>query len=149
MIKKYLTGLISFILIMGICTNAMATELKTSLKTIEQASETKYLENDQGYISKTIVNSNPDAGEVTIELKLSNTKKESDVVKSTEIFLVLDNSISMEHKATETTTRKSIIGNSATSLINKIYDSTSNVKVGIVRFASKLSRNTRGYRKRI
>ena len=75
MLKKFFIILISIILIIGMCGSVNAAELKTSLDIIQKASETKYLENDQGYISKTIVDSNADTGEITIELKLSNTTK--------------------------------------------------------------------------
>ena len=57
------------------CNSVKAVELKTTLNIIQYASETKYLENNQGYISKSIVDSNKDTGEVTIELKVANTKK--------------------------------------------------------------------------
>lgn len=139
MLKKIFIMFIIITLLVGICGSVNATELKTTLDVIQQASEIKYLENDQGYISKTIVDSNADTGEVTIELKLSNTKKEKEETKETEIFLVIDNSISMDYNSTETSTRKSLIVSAATNLINKIYDNTSNVKVGVVRFASKWS----------
>ena len=45
----------------------------------------------------------------------------------------------MDYNSTETSTRKSLIVNASTNLVNKIYDNTSNVKVGVVRFASKWS----------
>ena len=38
-----------------------------ALNIVQKASETKYLENDQGYISKTIVDSDSEKGEVTVE----------------------------------------------------------------------------------
>lgn len=139
MLKKIFIMFITITLLVGICGSVNATELRTTLDVIQQASETKYLDNDQGYISKTIVDSNAEIGEVTIELKLSNTKKEKEETKKTEIFLVIDNSISMDYNSTETATRKSLIVNAATNLVNKISDNTSNVKVGVVRFASKWS----------
>lgn len=84
--KKYLNKItcISLILFMllGICSNVFAADVKTSLDVIQEASETKYLDNDQGNISKTIVDSNSETGEVTIELKLSNTKKEKEQKKN-------------------------------------------------------------------
>ena len=139
MLKKFFIILISILLMIGMCGNVNAAELKTSLDIIQKASETKYLENDQGFISKTIVDSNSDTGEVTIELKLSNTSKETEINKDTEVFLVLDNSVSMNYNSTENSTRKSLIVSSATTLTNKIYNSSSNVKIGVVRFASKWS----------
>ena len=128
---------IFLIMLIQLSTNVFASG--NVLKVVEQSSETKYLENNQGFISKTIVDSNSDTGEVTIELKLSNTSKETEINKDTEVFLVLDNSISMDYNSTENSTRKSLIVSSATTLTNKIYNSSSNVKIGVVRFASKWS----------
>ena len=135
MLKKCFSILITIILILGMCLNVNATELKTKLDVIEQASEIKYLENDQGYISKTIVDSNEETGEITIELKLSNTAKEVEEIKETEIFLVVDNSGSMGYTTSTGEVRRDMIVRSLKSLVNYIYDNSANVKVGLVRFA--------------
>ena len=142
MLKRFFIILISVALMMGICVNVNATELKTSFDVIQKASETKYLENDQGYISKTIVDSNSDTGEVTIELKLSNTAKEVEKTADTEIFLVIDNSLSMDHAITEQLTRREVLISAMRTFVNKIYAQSSKVKVGLVRFASKHSWNS-------
>lgn len=136
-LKKLWYIAIITIIIITLSTNVFATDLKTTLNVIESASETKYLENDQGYISKTIVDSNSDTGEVTIELKLSNTKKETTTSGDTEIILVIDNSKSMDYKTADGQTRKSILLNSAKTLVNDILGSSKHVKIGIVRFAGK------------
>ena len=116
-------------------TNETKKMVKTRLDVIKQASETKYLENDQGYISKTIVDSDPDTGEVTIELKLSNTAQEVEMTKDTEIFLVVDNSGSMGYTTSTGEIRRDIIVRAMKNLVNNIYDISSNVKVGLIRFA--------------
>lgn len=136
MLKKIFIILISILLMIGICGNVDAAELKTSLDIIQKASETKYLENDQGFISKTIVDSNSDTGEVTIELKLSNTAKEVEKTTDTEIFLVVDNSGSMGYTTSTGEVRRNIIVRAMKNLVNNIYDNSSNVKVGLVRFAN-------------
>ena len=136
MLKKFFIILISILLMIGMCGNVNAAELKTSLDIIQKASETKYLENDQGFISKTIVDSNSDTGEVTIELKLSNTAKEVEKTTDTEIFLVVDNSGSMGYTTSTGEVRRNIIVRAMKNLVNNIYDNSSNVKVGLVRFAN-------------
>lgn len=117
--------------------NVFASDLKTSLDIIQKASETKYLENDQGFISKTIVDSNANSGEVTIELKLSNTKKEVAKSNDTEIILVIDNSGSMDYKTAEGKSRKSILLDSSRSLVNSVFDTSTNVKMGVVKFCGE------------
>lgn len=135
MLKKIFIILILLMIVM--CESVNAEELKTSLDIIQKASETKYLENDQGYISKTIVDSNASTGEVTIELKLSNTKKEISKSNETEIVLVIDNSNSMQFKTAEGKTRKSILLDSAKNLVNTIFDTSNNVKMGVVKFCGE------------
>ena len=134
MLKKFFITIITIILIVGICSSVNATELKTQLDVIQKASETKYLENNQGFISKTIVDSNKDTGEVTIELKLSNTKKETILEQQTEIFLVVDNSPSMDFVTTTGETRKNVVLKSASELVKSIFNISSNVKIGLIDF---------------
>ena len=75
-INKIILILIA-IIIGSSSSSVFATDLKTALNIVQKSSEKKYLENDQGYISKSIVDIDSNKGEVTIELKLSNTKKSS------------------------------------------------------------------------
>ena len=135
MLKKIINIILIF-LIIGMYGDVSAAELKTTLDVIQKASETKYLENDQGYVSKTIVNSNKDTGEVTIELKLSNTAKQEEKSTDTEVFLVVDNSGSMGYTTSTGEIRREIITKSMKNLVNNIYDNSSKVKVGLVRFAN-------------
>lgn len=136
--RKIISGILIFSMIIGIVTTAFATTdtINTRLDIVKPVSEVKYLENDQGYISKTIVDSKPDTGEVTIELKLSNTAKEVEKTKDTEIFLVVDNSGSMGYTTSTGEVRRNIIVRAIKKLVNNIYDNSSNVKVGLVRFAN-------------
>ena len=134
MLKKFFITIITIILIVGICSSVNATELKTQLDVIQKASETEYLENDQGFISKTIVDSNKDTGEVTIELKVSNTTKETETETSTEVFLVVDNSPSMDYITTSGESRKKVVLDSASKLVESIFNLSNSVKVGLIDF---------------
>lgn len=127
-------AILAFILILSIPNMVKAADLKTELNIIQKSSETKYLENDQGFISKTIVDSNKNTGEVTIELKLSNTKKVTENDNSTEVFLVIDNSPSMDFVTANGKTRKEIVISSAKNLVNSLFENASNIKVGIIDF---------------
>ena len=88
--------------------NNIAYASSNVLKVVEQSSETKYLENDQGYIWKTIVDSNEKTGEVTVEVKMANNSKESVTSNDTEIILVIDNFLSMDFKTPTGETRKKL-----------------------------------------
>lgn len=130
--KKVIVILI--ILFFPIC--VLAEEYK-ELQIVNSSSETKYLENDQGYITKNIIASDAKNGEVTIELKLSNMKKETSKNMETEIILVIDNSLSMDYQTKDGKTRKEILIESARVLVNKIFETSTNVKVGIVKFCGE------------
>ena len=129
---------ISIFLIIMFCisgfSNVKAAELKTKLDIIQKSADTKYLENDQGYISKSIIDSNKDTGEVTVELKLSNTKKEVEQVTydSTELIFVIDNSVSMKETVEETKTRRDMVISSAKEFTSKLFKDVNNLKVGVV-----------------
>ena len=117
--------LLIFILMLLLSRYVFALEIQTELKVLEKFSEKKYLENDQGYVIKTLADINPDSGEAIVELKLSNTAKD------------VDNSGSMDFKLSNGKKRKEVVVESAKNLTNKIYDNIDNVKMGIVRFWGK------------
>lgn len=135
-ISIFLTTLLAVILMFS--TNVFATT--NVLKVVEKSSETKKLENDQGYISKTIVDSDEENGEVTIELKLENTSEEKVQTTTTtsngsaEIVLVIDDSGSMSDEISAGITRREAVYNASKELVNKVFDTYNNVKIGVVKF---------------
>lgn len=115
--------------ISSIFSNSLAINLKTSLDIVQKASETKYLDNNQGNISKKIVDSNPDTGEVSIELKLENIKKEKEqkqIFENTEVYLLVSENISSDDK------ELSKYINNIEKLTSKIFKTNANTKVGII-----------------
>lgn len=138
MIKQKIKRLfiLLIVLIMGFTfyNTVHATNVNTMLEVVQTSSEQKDLPNDQGFISKAISSSDLENGEVTIELKLSNTAKDIENAGDTEVFLVIDNSPSMDFTSSSGESRKSIILNAAKPLVENIFSNVSNVKVGIVNF---------------
>ena len=128
MLKKVITSILALSLILGICLNVNAAELKTKLEVTKQASETKNLENNKGYISKTIVDSNAEKGEVTIEVKVDNSNSdENGKIKyaKTEIYLIAEIRGSDNEKITT-------INQYLKTLSEKILNYSDNVKIGII-----------------
>lgn len=146
-IKKIFIILLITLLIMGIADNVNSAELKTKLETIQKSSETINLENDQGYISKTIVDSNADTGEITIELKISNTKKEIERNKytGTDVVFVIDNSGSMRATINGTQTRRDVVVESVKEFTNAFFKDVNNLRVGLVYYASETKTNSYEY----
>ena len=73
--------------------NVFAADLQTSLKVIKEASETGYLEDDQGYIEERIVSSDSENGELTVQLSVNNKEKDNSTeitkYENTEIFILV------------------------------------------------------------
>ncbi len=124
---------IIIIVLFGSYSNTFASDTNVRLNIIQNASEIK-LDNDQGYITKTIVDSNSETGEVTIEVKVSNTSKKEENVDNTEVIFVIDNSSSMNYKGNTKEVRKDLVIKSAKNLASSIFKQLSNVKIGIVKF---------------
>lgn len=134
-VKNIISICLILVILLANSINVYATDLQTKLNVIQPASEIKYLENNQGNISKTIVDSNADIGEVSIELKLSNTRKDEMLKKDgTEIVIVIDNSKSMEDIVEGAKTRRDILIEAAKQFVDQVYNSVDNVKIGIVKY---------------
>ncbi len=138
-IHKIANILIIMFILFGLFSNTFASDTNTKLNIIQNASETKYLENDQGYISKTIVDSNAETGEVTVEVKVSNTAKETTTYADTEVMFVIDNSPSMDFKSADGEVRKDLVIKSAKNLASSIFKQSNNVKIGVVKFSGAYS----------
>lgn len=87
-------------------------------------------------ISKDLTNK-----EVTIELKVTN--EEVATIPTGEIMLVLDNSNSMTTEINNMT-RKELIFESAKTLINKLLENNSQLKIGIVSFSTNTDQSKEG-----
>lgn len=112
----------------------------TELIVVESSSEKKELDNNQGFIQKTVVNSDSKKGEVTVQLKLHNAliKEITENQKSEdyEIFLVIDDSGSMISSISTGETRKEAVNNAAKELVGNLLSNYPNVKIGIIKFSS-------------
>lgn len=129
----------TFILMMTVvisCGNAVYAT-NTEFRIIENEGQTKQLDNDQGFISKHIVDSNVENGEVIIEIKLSNTSKDEQKVGKTEVIFVVDNSASMGTLTSSKVSRKNTIVNATEKFVNNLYKQNSNVYMGLVKFSEK------------
>lgn len=130
MLKKFWGILITIIFVSSICLNVNAATTK-KLNVIKKASETKYLENNNGYISKTIVDSNATTGEVTVELNVLNTKKEQSsnnkTYENTEIYILVSENLVFEEEE-----KRDKYINDISNLISQIFEFNEKTKVGII-----------------
>ena len=129
MLKKIFIMFITITLLVGICGTVNATELRTTLEVIQQTSETKYLENDQGYISKKIVDSNAETGEATVDISLNNLTnnvEQQERYENTDIYIIVSENI-----VNDTEELESYISYIET-LVTKVFEKSSNTKIGII-----------------
>lgn len=129
--SKIIIFLLIIVLIIGnISAAVLAAEGEPQLLVVQKESETKNLENAQGNITKTIVDSNSQTGEVTIELKLQNTStngtSQTQNFEETEIYIMLSEDIVIDDNTFEA--YKTYVN----TLASKIYATNSKTKIGII-----------------
>lgn len=125
-IKNIFFVLSFIIIIMAVfCNNVNATVSKTTLNVIKKSSETKYLENNQGYISKEIVDSNTETGEITVKLNILNKDTNNLKYENTEIWIII-----LEDGQFDEKMQKKI--DFTMEMCKNVLSKNSNVKIGII-----------------
>ena len=89
-----------------------------------------------GEFEKKITDYDATEKSVTLTLTMTNTKEVEESYKDVEIFFVIDNSSSMVESYIGDKTRKQAVIDSANSLVDKLFASNPNVKIGVVGFSS-------------
>ena len=153
--KKFLFAFVAFIFMFSMMTNVLATndivlntlgnnEVSNTTQTAEGTTSLEIVENtvchinvgDIGKFEKQITDYDSTEKSVTLTLTMTNTKEVEETYKDVEIFLVIDNSSSMVKNYVGDKTRKQAVIDSANSLVDKLFNSNPNVKIGVVGFSS-------------
>lgn len=94
---------------------------------------------DKGRFEKKVADFDATEKSITLQLTLTNTSKAPDnIIKPSELFLVIDNSNSMIENSTEAgITRKEAVIESASTLVENLFTSYPDLKMGVVSFSSK------------
>jgi len=125
--KKILSIITIVLILLLLTTNVKAAT--NMLFVVQGASETKYLENEQGIIDNKIISSDNENGEITMKLSINNTKSNQGSNKkyeNTEIFIIVDETIANDTEKLDT--YKTYIS----KLSEKIFERNSNTKIGII-----------------
>lgn len=159
--KKFLFAFIAFIFVFSMTTSVFATDAigNTVINTVETENIVSTPEtNDDsvyantslelvedtvckidvggyGEFTKQITEFNEAEKSATLTLTMTNTKTVEESQRDVEIFFVIDNSSSMVQTYNDVTRKEAVI-NSASSLIDKLYEKNSKAKIGIVGFSS-------------
>ena len=115
--------------------NVSSVSGSTSLEVVEDNVCTIEVE-DLATFEKKITAFNETEKSVTLTLTLTNNKTLEETQKDAEIFFVIDNSSSMTQSYIGEETRKQAVIDSANSLVEKLFNINSNIKVGVVGFSS-------------
>ncbi len=133
--KKVIKVIIFLILFILIFTNFVYAKLSstTHFEVVDKSvCEMDFGEN--GKFTKQIISY--DENSVTLQLNVMNTAEEKIEKTVSEIFLVIDNSLSLNEKVSDTETRKDLIYNSAKQLATKLNASDPEFKIGVICFSS-------------
>lgn len=143
-IKRLLFIILSIIFVFTMSTSVFAsnnvnnsTSAKgtTTLEVVEDNVCTIEIE-DLAKFEKKITNFNAENKSVTLTLSITNLKSLEEISNKAEIFLVIDNSSSMTSADVNGTTRKQTVINSASSLVDKLFDANPEANIGVVGFSS-------------
>ena len=90
-----------------------------------------------GLLTKKLLDVNNEKKEVTLQIDVENLNNEGEKIKPSEIFLVIDNSLSMtENRLSSGVTRKEAVYTAAKELAQKILQAQSSTKIGVVCFST-------------
>lgn len=152
--KKILYAFVLFIFLFSIVTSVQATNdisINVISNSVNNASNSVYanttleLVEDNichidfggiGEFEKKITEFNKTEKSATLTLTMKNIKDVEETQKNVEIFFVIDNSYSMTQGYVDGITRKEAVIKSANSLVDKLFASNPNVKIGVVGFSS-------------
>ena len=133
--KKILFEILLFVIIISFsCVTLAATNGVTTLELVENNVCTISLE-DYAKFEKKLTNFNEDDKSATLTLTFTNLKESETVDTPIDVFLVIDNSRSMENSIGSKTREEAVI-DSANALVNKIFAANPDNKVGVVSFSS-------------
>ena len=125
--------LILFFIIILLTNISFASYSTVTMSVVEEPVCTINLEENSTF-EKKLISKDLKNKEVTLQLKVTN---ESASIKPTgELILVLDNSDSMKETISANKTRKDLIFDSATTLINNLLKDNEKLKIGIVSFST-------------
>ena len=132
--KLKLVSILSVLLILVSTTCFAATSNKDVKMEIVENNVCTIKINDYTNFEKKITDYDLEKKEITIGLKVTNTA-EPVFDKPTEIFLVIDNSLSMRDDVTATENRLKVVTDSAKKFATELLKNE-NVKIGIVKFST-------------
>ena len=127
---------IALLIILAVIPTVYAANEDTTLEKAED-NVCKIKLGEDGELTKKLIDVSNEKKEVTLQVDVTNLRKEEESVRPSEIFLVIDNSDSMAQNRLESgVTRKEAVFTAAKQLAEDIIKAQSSTKIGIVSFSS-------------
>ena len=134
--KSIISGLIILLLITFSFSTVYATKENVTLEKAEDNICEILLEED-GKLVKRLISVDNKNKEATLQIEVENSNSQEEIVKPSEIFLVIDNSESMSaNKLEDGTPRKEAVFTAAKQLVHNILKNQNTTKIGIVSFST-------------
>lgn len=130
--RKIITVLLISLLIISLTTNVQAKLVQTF--EIVNTKEVKSLENEQGTITKEILQISKEQKQVDMQIKLENTFN-----KDTEIVFVIDDSTSMGTVVSNNESRKKKVVSATKTLLTELFKNVKDFKAGVIKFSDNAS----------
>ena len=132
--KNKLIITLNLLLAFLICSNLVFASSSSIVLDIKDEPTLNLKLDDNSSFEKKLISK--DLSNKTLTFQLQVTNNEPITSLSGELMIVLDTSNSMENFINETTSRKEAVINSAKQLITSLLSTNSNLKIGIVSFAT-------------
>ena len=134
--KKIISFVLAFILVFSIASSVMAaTKVEVTMEKVKDEKVLIDLDG-QGKVTKQMTEMDTVNKTVTIKIDVENSMSpESEIIPS-EIYFVIDNSLSMRENTVEGVTRREAVFTAAKTLAEKILTAQPSTKIGVVRFST-------------
>ena len=131
--KKIVLGIFLMLILILTSTLSLATYSTVQMEVVEKPICTIDI-GENSKFQKSLVSEDLKNKEVTLELKVTN--EELGAKPNGELILVIDNSDSMNNEVESGEIRSDLVYESAKTLVSKLLEDNTNLKIGIVSFSS-------------
>ena len=136
--KKIVLGIFLMLILILTSTLSLATYSTVQMEVVEKPICTIDI-GENSKFQKSLVSEDLKNKEVTLELKVTN--EELGAKPNGELMLVIDNSDSMNNEVESGEIRSDLVYESAKTLVSKLLEDNTNLKIGIVSFSSNTEQN--------
>ena len=133
--KKIISIITLLIIVLSSTTIFGATTSKLTLELVEDKVCTILLD-ESGKLEKRLISLSDDKKEVVLQITVENTRNVETEILPSEIFLVIDNSLSMKQEIEDDITREEAVVVAAKTLAEKLLTVQPSTKIGVVSFSS-------------